>query len=76
LLRALLDGGIHFAGIDSVNIDDMALLRRPAHNALLRAGVPICEHMSNPAAIPPTGAHLHAVPIAWKAGPPSPPGHT
>jgi kynurenine formamidase len=65
---ALLDAGVHFAGIDSVNIDDMANLRRPAHTALLRAGVPICEHMTNLAAIPPTGGHLHAVPIAWKGG--------
>lgn len=65
---ALLDAGAIFAGIDSVNIDDMADMRRPAHTTLLRAGIPVCEHMTNLAALPQTGGHLHAVPIAWKGG--------
>jgi kynurenine formamidase len=65
---ALLNSGACFAGIDSVNIDDMADLHRPAHTILLRAGVPVCEHMTNLAALPASGTHLHAVPIAWKGG--------
>ena len=65
---ALLDAGALFAGIDSVNIDDMADLHRPAHTTLLRAGIPICEHMTNLAALPRDGGRLHAVPIAWKGG--------
>lgn len=65
---ALLDAGALFAGIDSVNIDDMSDLRRPAHTTLLRAGVPICEHMTNLSELPSGGGRLHAVPIAWKGG--------
>jgi arylformamidase len=65
--HALLDGGAEFAGIDSVNIDDMADLRRPAHSILLKAGVPVCEHMTNLAALPEQG-FLHAAPIAWEGG--------
>ncbi len=63
---ALLDAGAVFAGIDSVNIDDMADLRRPAHTALLGAGVPVCEHLTNLHNV--RGGHLHAVPIAWRGG--------
>jgi len=57
-----------FVGIDSLNIDDMADLARPAHTILLGAGIPICEHMTNLAALPASGGHLHAVPIAWRGG--------
>lgn len=64
----LLDQGARLVGIDSVNIDDLADLSRPAHTKLLRAGVPICEHMTNLAAVPREGWFLHAVPIAWKGG--------
>ncbi|MBY0507502.1 MAG: cyclase family protein [Bryobacteraceae bacterium] len=64
----LLDQGVHFAGIDSVNIDSMSDLRRPAHTKLLGAGIPICEHMTNLAALPDEGGYLHAVPIPWSGG--------
>ncbi|HET6941117.1 MAG TPA: cyclase family protein, partial [Sphingomicrobium sp.] len=64
----LVAAGAAFVGIDSVNIDDLDDLARPAHTILLRAGIPICEHMTNLEAIPRTGGHLHAVPIAWKGG--------
>jgi kynurenine formamidase len=52
-------------GIDSVNVDDLADGSRPAHTALLAAGVPILEHLTNLAALPPRGARLHAAPPAW-----------
>ncbi|HVN04066.1 MAG TPA: cyclase family protein [Bryobacteraceae bacterium] len=65
--RALADGGAVFAGIDSVNIDDMGNLRRPAHTILLGAGIPVCEHLTNLAALPAHG-FLHAAPIAWVGG--------
>jgi arylformamidase len=42
----LLDSGVALVGIDSVNIDDMGDLTRPAHCDLLRAGVPIVEHLT------------------------------
>jgi kynurenine formamidase len=64
----LLDAGARFVGIDSVNIDSMADLSRPAHTKLLGAGVPVCEHLTNLAAVPREGGRLHAVPIAWKGG--------
>jgi kynurenine formamidase len=65
--RALVDGGAVFAGIDSVNIDDMRDLRRPAHTILLGAGIPVCEHLTNLASLPASG-FLHAAPIAWVGG--------
>lgn len=64
----LLDQGVRLVGIDSLNIDDILDLARPAHTKLLGAGVPICEHMTNLAAVPKEGWNLHAVPIAWVGG--------
>jgi kynurenine formamidase len=64
----LLDAGVRFVGIDSLNIDDVQDLSRPAHTKLLGAGVPVCEHMANLVAVPKEGGRLHAVPIAWKGG--------
>lgn len=64
----LVKAGIALAGIDSVNIDDLEDLSRPAHTILLGTGIPICEHMTNLDALPATGGRLHAVPIAWKGG--------
>ncbi len=68
LCELLLERGARFVGIDSVNVDDTADLSRPAHTLLLGAGVPICEHMTNLAAVPNQGGYLHAVPIAWVGG--------
>jgi len=64
----LAAAGAAFVGIDSLNIDDVADLSRPAHTQLLRAGIPICEHMTNLAAIASGEGRLHAVPIAWVGG--------
>jgi arylformamidase len=66
--EALLAAGAAFVGIDSLNIDDVADLSRPAHTTLLGAGVPICEHMTNLAAVESDCGRLHAVPIAWVGG--------
>jgi arylformamidase len=63
----LVAAGVDFVGIDSLNIDDIADMARPAHTTLLGAGVPICEHMTNLASIT-SGGRLHAVPIAWVGG--------
>lgn len=52
-------------GIDSVNIDDLADLSRPAHTRLLGDGILILEHLTNLAAVPARGAGLHAAPLAW-----------
>jgi kynurenine formamidase len=42
---ALAERGAALVGIDSVNIDDTADGTRPAHSVLLRAGIPIVEHL-------------------------------
>lgn len=64
----LIGEGARFVGIDSLNIDDIDDLSRPAHTKLLGEGTPICEHMTNLEAAPPSGSFLHAVPIAWVGG--------
>jgi kynurenine formamidase len=64
----LVRAGALFVGIDSLNIDDVSDSSRPAHTILLGAGIPICEHMTNLARVPPAGGRLHAVPIAWVGG--------
>ncbi|HEX4729403.1 MAG TPA: cyclase family protein [Jatrophihabitans sp.] len=49
-------------GIDSVNIDDMADLARPAHTELLAAGIPIVEHLCGLDQLPTDGFRFHAAP--------------
>jgi kynurenine formamidase len=66
--ETLAAAGPAFVGIDSLNIDDVGDLSRPAHTHLLGAGIPICEHMTNLAAIASGAGRLHAVPIAWVGG--------
>lgn len=51
-------------GIDSVNIDDVADLRRPAHTALLAAGIPIVEHLRGLEGLPSEGFRFSAAPVA------------
>ena len=41
----LKHAGATLVGIDSLNIDDTADLRRPVHTILLGAGIPIVEHL-------------------------------
>jgi arylformamidase len=65
---ALVEGGAALVGIDSLNIDDVGDLSRPAHTKLLGAGIPVCEHLTNLERLPPRGGFLHAVPIAWAGG--------
>ena len=58
----LLAGGVAMVGIDSHNIDDTRVRTRPVHTALLRAGIPICEHMTNLGAVPDNGFRFTAAP--------------
>ena len=51
-------------GIDSLNIDDADDGTRPAHTALLRAGIPLVEHLRGLDQLPPHGFRFHAVPLA------------
>lgn len=55
--------GAAFVGIDSLNIDGTEGGRRPVHSLLLRAGIPICEHMCNLEQLPDSGFRLHAAPV-------------
>ncbi len=54
----LVERGARLVGIDSINIDDTATGERPAHTILLRAGVPIVEHLCGLGALPARGALL------------------
>jgi arylformamidase len=62
----LADQGAALVGIDSYNIDDTADLSRPAHSILLRAGIPIVEHMCNLNLLPAVGFRFFAVPVKVK----------
>ena len=61
--RYLADHGALVVGIDSFNIDDVSGGERPVHSTLLRAGIPICEHLTNLAALPADGYRFTAVPV-------------
>lgn len=63
LADALVRRGVALAGIDSLNIDDIAGGSRPVHTALLRAGIPIVEHLCGLDALPRTGFRFFAVPV-------------
>jgi arylformamidase len=43
----LIEAGAALVGIDSVNIDSTVGGERPIHSALLAAGIPIVEHLTN-----------------------------
>jgi kynurenine formamidase len=60
----LAEQGAALVGIDSLNVDDTADGARPAHTALLAAGIPIVEHLRGLEALPPSGFRFHAVPPA------------
>ena len=60
--RLLAERGAKLVGIDSHNIDDTSGRSRPVHTILLGAGVLICEHMTNLAALPDAGFAFSAVP--------------
>ena len=64
---ALVDRGAVFVGIDSLNIDDTADLRRPVHTTLLGNDIPIGEHLCGLAGLPASGARFFAVPVKVKA---------
>ena len=63
----LVEAGAVFVGIDSLNIDDTKDGSRPVHTQLLRANIPICEHMCNLETLPDGGFRFHAVPVKIKA---------
>lgn len=58
----LVDAAAALVGIDSLNIDDTRDGTRPAHTALLSAGIPIAEHLTNLQSLPASGFRIHCVP--------------
>jgi arylformamidase len=58
----LVESGAGLIGIDSLNVDSLADPHRPAHTAILAAGIPLVEHLTGLAALPPTGWRFFAVP--------------
>ncbi|MFI6923533.1 cyclase family protein [Nonomuraea spiralis] len=59
----LAEQGAALVGIDSLNIDDTPPHgERPAHTILLRAGIPLVEHLTGLAALPSEGFRFHAAP--------------
>ena len=60
--RLLVQAGAALVGIDSHNIDDTRARARPVHTILLRAGIPICEHLTNLAVLPNDGFRFTAAP--------------
>jgi arylformamidase len=62
----LRDAGAALVGIDSFNIDDTAAKHRPVHTILLRAGIPIVEHLCGLGQLPASGFRFSAVPVKVK----------
>jgi arylformamidase len=58
----LVENGAVLVGIDSHNIDDIRVRARPVHGILLRADIPICEHMTGLGSLPDEGFRFSAVP--------------
>lgn len=59
----LVARGAAIVGIDSHNIDDTDDKTRPVHSTLLRAGIPVVEHLRGLEALPPSGFRFYAVPV-------------
>lgn len=59
----LRDAGAKLVGIDSLNIDDTEDGERPVHSTLLRAGIPIVEHLCRLDRLPIDGFRFSAVPV-------------
>ncbi|HEY0369991.1 MAG TPA: cyclase family protein [Chthoniobacterales bacterium] len=66
LAEELVRRGAALVGIDSFNIDSTDDGTRPVHSVLLRAGIPIAEHLCNLANVPESGARFYAVPAKVK----------
>jgi len=58
----LVELGAACVGIDSLNIDSTEGGERPVHTTLLRANIPIVEHLTNLDQVPERGATFTAVP--------------
>lgn len=64
----LASEGVALVGIDSLNVDDNRDPMRPTHTALLRAGIPIVEHLRGLETLPANGFRFFAVPPRLRRG--------
>ncbi len=64
--ESLRDAGATLVGIDSYNIDDVKDGQRPVHSTLLKANIPIVEHMCHLGDVPDGDFTFHAVPVKIK----------
>jgi len=62
----LKSSGAALVGIDSLNIDDTGDGSRPAHSILLKANIPIVEHLCHLEVLPAEGFKFFAVPAPVK----------
>ena len=58
----LVDEGAALVGIDSLNVDSLGDPSRPAHTAILDAGIPLVEHLTGLGELPREGWRFFAVP--------------
>jgi arylformamidase len=63
----LAERGAVLVGIDSLNIDDTADLRRSAHSMLLGRDIPVVEHLCGLEQLPNAGFRFFAVPVKVRA---------
>jgi kynurenine formamidase len=64
--QSLVDSGARLVGIDSYNIDNVRDTSRPVHSVLLKANVPVVEHLCNLESLPDGGFKFFAVPVKVK----------
>lgn len=62
LVAELIAASPAIVGIDSLNIDDVSDPKRPAHQGLLGAEIPIIEHLTALSELPARGARFTALP--------------
>jgi hypothetical protein len=62
----LRDEGAALVGIDSLNIDDTTDPTRPVHSIVLRADIPIVEHLTGLGRLPDEGFRFFAVPVKFR----------
>ncbi len=60
--RRLVGAGAALIGIDSLNVDSLSDSERPAHTAILDAGIPLVEHLTGLGSLPRDGFRFFAVP--------------
>lgn len=61
--QLLAEAGASVVGIDSLDIDGTHTRVRPAHHALLGAGIPVVKHLTSLDQLPLRGAKFTAVPV-------------